>query len=54
MEQWLRDALAEEQGYIICPLALEAYTICDEKCEKCSNYIDFWAGLNERNDNEVN
>lgn len=21
MEQWLRDALAEEMGYIICPLA---------------------------------
>ena len=34
MEQWLRDALAEEQGYIICPLASETYTICNEKCEE--------------------
>lgn len=41
MEQWLRDALAEEQGYIICPLALETYTHCDENCEKCEHYIDF-------------
>ena len=30
MEQWLRDTLAEEQGYIICPLAPETYTICNE------------------------
>ena len=41
MEQWLRDAIAEEQGYTICPLQVETYTICDENCEKCKEYIDF-------------
>ena len=35
MEQWIRDALAEEMGYIICPLTAETYTICNEKCEEC-------------------
>ena len=48
MEQWLRDALAEEQGYIICPLAPETYTICDEKCEKCEYNIKFEEALKER------
>ena len=48
MEQWLRDALAEEQGYIICPLAPETYTICNEKCEECEYMIDFMEALHER------
>lgn len=48
MEQWLRDALAEEQGYIICPLRVESYTICDENCEKCEDYIEFKKALEER------
>ena len=48
MEQWLRDALAEEQGYIICPLDPETYTICDEKCESCEYYKDFLEALKER------
>lgn len=48
MEQWLRDALAEEQGYIICPIRYETYTICDEDCEHCEDYIDFKKGLEER------
>lgn len=47
MEQWLRDALAEEQGYIICPITFESYTICDEDCEHCEDYIDFKKGLEE-------
>ena len=47
MEQWLRDALAEEQGYIICPLRVETYTICDKKCEKCQDYIDFKESFKE-------
>jgi hypothetical protein len=51
MEQWLRDALAEEQGYIICPLANETYTICDEKCETCNLYIDFKKWLEKENNN---
>ncbi len=45
MDQWLRDALAEEQGYTICPLALETYTMCDNKCETCELYIDFKESL---------
>lgn len=48
MEQWLRDALAEEQGYIICPLAIDGYIHCDEKCENCELYIDFKEALLER------
>lgn len=48
MEQWLRDALAEEQGYIICPLAPETYTICNEECEKCEYMKDFKEALKER------
>lgn len=49
MEQWLRDALAEEQGYIICPLAPETYIHCDEKCERCEYYIDFRESLEKNN-----
>lgn len=40
MKQWLRDAIAEEQGYIICPI-YGGYVHCDEKCEECEYYIDF-------------
>ena len=47
MEQWLRDELAKEQGYVICPLAFETYIHCDEKCEKCDLYIDFVNYLEE-------
>lgn len=47
MEQWLRDALAEEQGYIICPLVVETYILCDNKCDKCDLYIDFVEALKE-------
>lgn len=54
MEQWLRDALAEEQGYIICPITFEAYTICDQDCEHCEDYIDFKKGLEERYKEEEN
>lgn len=53
MEQWLRDALAEEQGYVICPLAFETYTHCDEKCESCALYIDFKESLENRRDNNA-
>lgn len=48
MEQWLRDGLAEEQGYIICPLRFETYTICNKNCEKCEDYIEFKKALEER------
>lgn len=52
MEQWLRDALAEEQGYIICPLAVETYIHCDEKCNNCDYYIDFMKGIEEHERNK--
>lgn len=52
MEQWLRDALAEEQGYVICPLAPKTYTICDEKCEECEYEIEFKKCLERVNDME--
>ena len=52
MEQWLRDAIAEEQGYIICPLA-DGYIHCDEKCESCNLYIDFLESFkNEKEQNK--
>lgn len=50
MPDWLRDAIAEEQGYTICPLTFETYTMCDNNCEKCEYYIDFMKGLKERGD----
>lgn len=52
MEQWLKDALAEEQGYTICPLTAETYTICDNNCKNCEYYIDFVKGLEERKDDQ--
>lgn len=48
MEQWLRDALAEEQGYIICPLVVGTYIHCDEKCDDCEYYKDFVTALKEK------
>ncbi len=47
MEQWLRDALAEEQGYTICPLVPETYTLCDNKCEECEYNIEFEKALKD-------
>ena len=52
MSQWLRYAIAEEQGDIICPLRFGTYTICDENCEKCEDYIDFMEALKEREEEE--
>lgn len=43
-----RDDLAEEMGYVICPLAYETYTLCDEKCEKCKLNIDFIESLKNK------
>ena len=45
----LKREIAEEQGYIICPLAPETYTICNEECEKCEYMKDFEEALKERN-----
>ena len=47
MEQWLRDELAKEQGYTICPLVLDTYIHCDNKCEFCDYYLDFKKYLEE-------
>lgn len=48
MPEWLRDALAEEMGYTICPLRTETYTMCDGKCEECETNIEFIKALEER------
>lgn len=48
MEQWERDALAEEMGYTICPLSYETYTFCDNDCDNCDLHIDFLKALKEK------
>ena len=48
MEQWLRDALAEEQGYTICPLVPESYIHCNEKCDECKYNLDFIEALKNK------
>ena len=40
MNDEYREALAEEMGYIICPIVGD-YTICDENCELCEYYKGF-------------
>lgn len=47
MEQWLRDALAEEIGYTICPIRGETYTICNNDCDHCQDNINFIKDLEE-------
>lgn len=42
-----RDIIAEEMGYTICPLHYETYVHCDEKFEKCEQYIDFKKAIEE-------
>lgn len=37
----MEDYLLEEQGITICPISKYGYTYCDEKCENCSDYIEF-------------
>lgn len=49
MEQWLRDEIAKEQGYTICPLRIETYTMCDQKCEECEEHINYKKWLEENN-----
>ena len=36
----LKDELAKEQGFVICPLSHETYIHCDKKCKTCELYID--------------
>lgn len=48
MEQWLRDALAEEMGYIICPISFPEYQHCDEKCLECDTYKEFTKYIEEK------
>ena len=47
MEQWLRDALAEEMGYTVCSIRVETYTICDNDCDHCQDNINFIKDLEE-------
>ena len=39
-----RDDLAEEMGYTICPIMIETYTMCNNDCENCKDYIEFKKG----------
>lgn len=49
MDNYTRDYLAKEQGYIICPLSHSTYVHCDENCENCDLYIDFVESVKEKN-----
>ena len=40
MNQKIRDMLAEEMGYTMCPIR-DGYTTCDKNCEECEDYRDF-------------
>ena len=44
-----RDEIAEEMGYIICPLSQYNYIHCDEECETCALYLDFKEGVKNGN-----
>ncbi len=35
MNEDIRDALAEEQGYTICPFSLYTYVVCNLDCDHC-------------------
>lgn len=43
-----KDELAEEMGYIICPICFPEYVYCDEKCEECKEYIEFKNAVKEK------
>lgn len=36
-----REDLLDELGYIICPLVLGNYVLCDENCDLCDYYRNF-------------
>ena len=39
-----KDELAEEMGYVICPLCVpDSY--CNKKCEECKHSIKFYARI---------
>lgn len=42
MDEYIREALLEEQGYTICPLC-QPYqvTACDRDCEQCEKAREF-------------
>jgi hypothetical protein len=43
-----RDALAEEQGYHVCPHSHETYTACDGDCKHCAIAIGFEKEMNHK------
>ena len=47
-----RDELAEEMGYTICPICFPEYVYCDQKCEKCKDYIEFKEALESKSKKE--
>lgn len=46
MEEWLREALAEEQGLHFCPLH-DRYVACDDDCDSCEEAKEFQKCLEE-------
>jgi hypothetical protein len=42
-----RDALAEEQGYNVCPHSVETYVLCDGDCKNCEISIAFEKDVKE-------
>lgn len=46
MDQWIRDALAEEQGYTICPIRV-GYIPCDKDCKNCKDVQEFIDEVNK-------
>lgn len=47
-----KDEIAEEMGYVICPICFPEYVYCDEKCDKCKEYIEFKKELENRLEKE--
>ena len=45
MNEDLIEALAEEQGYTVCPYSISPYVICDEDCDACPKDREFREGI---------
>jgi len=41
MDDWIREELIRECGYVVCPLVVSGYALCDGICKLCDIYIEF-------------
>lgn len=48
MPDWLRDEIAMEQGYTICPLVWHTYIYCDNDCDNCATHKEFVENYKEQ------